>query len=386
MTSAEIVVIGAGVIGTSIAFRLAESGRQVMMIDRNGIGAATSSACDKAIFLQSKRPGLHMDLARESRNMYNTLEEELGQSVEFKGAGGTVAIHTEQQMLFMKKFVHDQTQAGINVSLLNQKEAKEQQPILADDIIGASYSPDDAEVNPLKLSQGFATAAKRLGVEIMTHTEAIGIEKSNGKVTGVKTSKGVISTETVINACGPFASSIARFSGVPMNIKPRRGVILISEKVDPIVNGSLLDAQYIAAKHLSGQQPEYGIGLSLGQTDSGNLLIGGSREFVGFNKHVHSDVLHAIAYHACKVVPALTNIRIIRSMVGFRPFTGDGLPIIDRSEQLRGYILAAGHEGDGIALSPITGCLVRDLLNGGGPTSRFLPHLTSDRFKEKTLL
>ncbi|GAK07928.1 hypothetical protein JCM19038_1682 [Geomicrobium sp. JCM 19038] len=72
-------------------------------------------------------------------------------------------------------------------------------------------------------------------------------------------------------------------------------------------------------------------------------------------------------------------------MVGFRPFSGDGLPIIDQSKQLQGYVIAAGHEGDGIALSPITGCLVRDLLDGKGSTSRFLPHLTLDRFKEKTL-
>ncbi|GAK07927.1 FAD-binding oxidoreductase [Geomicrobium sp. JCM 19038] len=231
MKSAEVVVIGAGVIGTSIAYRLAQTGREVLMIDRNGIGAATSSACDKAIFLQSKRPGLHMELARESRKMYDTLENELGQSVEFKGAGGTVAIQTESQMEFMKQFINNQNQAGIDVSLLDQQEAKESQPILADDVIGAAYSPDDAEVNPLKLSQGFAAAAKRIGVKFQTHTEVIGIEKSNGKITGVKTAKGTILTETVVNATGPFASAIAQFTGVPMNIEPRRGVILISEKV-----------------------------------------------------------------------------------------------------------------------------------------------------------
>src|SRR5699024_7805860 len=98
--------------------------------------------------------------------------------------------------------------------------------------------------------------------------------------------------------------------------------------------------------------------------ESGNILIGGSREFVGFDKTIPMKVVEAIAEHAQKIAPSLGDVKIIRTMAGFRPFTGDGLPIIDETPEVKGFIIAAGHEGDGIALSPITGKLVADLVEG----------------------
>jgi glycine/D-amino acid oxidase-like deaminating enzyme len=380
--TADAVIIGAGVIGSSIAFRLAEQGRKVVLVDKAGPGAGASGSCDKAIFLQSKRPGLHMELALASRRLYDTLEAELDADLELKNDGGMVAIETPEHLDFMRDFVRKQQDAGISVELLEGDEARTRQPCLSPHVLGASFSPDDAEVNPLALNTALFRAAVRHGAESLTHCEVTGIRASAGRVTGVETRQGSISTPLVVNAAGPFAGQVGQLAGVHVPVKPRRGTILISEAVGPMVNGSMLCAQYIAAKHLaavgSAHVPRYGIGLSLGQTDSGNLLIGGSREFAGFDKAGGPEIMAAIAQHAIRIVPALANIRIIRSMSGFRPYTGDGLPIIDRAPGLDGYVIAAGHEGDGIALAPITGILVRDLLDG--EASPFLHALTVNRF------
>src|SRR5699024_9488067 len=151
-----------------------------------------------------------------------------------------------------------------------------------------------------------------------------------GPITGLHTPNGPLSTNLVINAAGRFASNIAEMVGVQLPIEPRRGAILITERVKPILYGSMLSSQYIAAKHVvdDHEMPPYGVGLSLGQTESGNILIGGSREFVGFDKKIPMKVVEAIAEHAQKIAPSLGDVKIIRTMAGFRPFTGDGLPII----------------------------------------------------------
>ena len=364
METADVVIIGGGVIGTSIAFRLAKLFEKIVLIEKGEIGGQTSGSCDKAIFLQSKKAGFPIKMAIASREIYKNLQEELGMSFEFKQSGGMIVIESDSHLPFMEAFTKSQRESGINIELLNRKEALRRQPCFSSHITGATYCQDDAEVNPLLLSQAFAYGAKREGVDVRTHTEVINIHVKKGKVEGIVTNKGKIATNLVINATGPFAGNIVKMVNADLPIQPRRGVILITEKVKPIINGSVLCSQYIAAKHLASEEnvPPFGIGLSLGQTENGNLLIGGSREFVEFNKQVSTEVFSSIAKHACRIAPVLRKLKIIRTMVGFRPFTGDGLPIIDELPDVKGFIIAAGHEGDGIALAPITGKLVADLV------------------------
>lgn len=387
MKSADVVVIGAGVSGTSIAFRLAQQGRKVMVVDRGGPGSGASGACDKAIFLQSKRPGVHMELALVSRRMYDSLEAELDAEIEFQNDGGMVVIENERHSEFMAAFVEKQRLAGIAVSLMEGDEARSRQPLLAPHVIGATFSPDDAEVNPLALNAALFRAAARLGAVMQTHTEVTAINQKGGRITSVDTTNGRILTDLVINAAGPYAARIGALAGVNVPVRPRQGTILISEPIAPAVHGSLVCSQYIAAKHLTevdsdSAAPPFGIGLSLGQTKSGNLLIGGSREFAGFNKIPNQEVVPEIARHAARIVPSIASVRIIRSMTGFRPYTGDGLPIIDYAPEVEGYVIAAGHEGDGLALAPITGQLVSDLLAGQGPTHHFLKSLSVGRLTQ----
>ncbi|MFT9846220.1 NAD(P)/FAD-dependent oxidoreductase [Aneurinibacillus sp. REN35] len=391
MQIADAVVIGGGIIGTSIAFRLARQGRSVVLIEKGILASGTSGACDKAIFLQSKKVGLHLELAKASAALYQSLEEELDTSLEYERTGGMIVIETEEQLEIMKGFVEKQQHSGIRVDLLSQAETHAMQPTLSPHVVGATWSGEDADVNPLLVTHGFASAAKRAGAVIMTHTEVMGIMKEKNRVTGVMTSRGAIATELIINAAGPYAPTIGRLAGVEIPIIPRRGMILITERMPPMLKGNMLCAQYITAKHMAGAEPakqqedRCGIGLSFGQTKSGNFLLGGSREFTGFDRHVPPETLRKIASHACRIIPFLCNTRIIRTMVGFRPFTGDGLPIIGEAPELKGFIIAAGHEGDGIALSPITGMIVANIAEKRGPYLALAESLGLERFQDRPL-
>lgn len=381
METADVVIIGGGMIGTSIAFQLGHLFKKVVVLESGELGGQTSASCDKAIFLQSKKPGFPIKLARESRKMFSHLEEDLGMSIEFKPSGGMIIIESEEHLPFMEEFTEKQRDAGIDIDILDNKEVLERQPCLSPDVIGATFCREDAEVNPMYLSQAFAHGAEQQHVDIRTYTKVTQIFTEKNKVTGVETTKGTILTDLVINAAGPFATNVAKMANVELPIKPRRGAILITDRQPPILKGSMLCSQYIAAKHVisdTDKTPPFGVGLSLGQTTSGNILIGGSREFVGFNKMVPSEVFAAIAKHAEKIAPYLADVKIIRTMAGFRPFTGDGLPIIDEAPNVQGFMIAAGHEGDGIALSPITGRLVADFIEG--KNNEFLPPLRLDRF------
>ena len=380
MPHSDVVVIGAGVIGASIAYQLSHAGYAVTVLEKHAPGAGASGSCDQSIFLQSKRPGVHMRLALASRAKFDTLADELDMPLEFSADGGMVAIENEEQWAFMDSFVAKQRHAGIQVELLDQAETRRAQPLLADGILGASYCSMDAEVNPLLLNAAYLAAAQRAGARVVRDAEVRAVLEDGAAVRGVVTERESYAAGVVINAAGPYAGSVGALAHVPTPIVPRRGTILITEALPRQLHGVLLSAQYVAAKHLStqsGQEIPFGVGLSLGQTSSGNLLIGGSREFVGFSPTVPGEVPAEIARHALKIVPSLRKHRVIRTMKGFRPFTGDGLPIIE--ENRPGWITAAGHEGDGIALAPLTGQLVLDLLTGSGPTYHFLEALSSQR-------
>ncbi|HHY70787.1 MAG TPA: FAD-binding oxidoreductase [Thermoanaerobacterales bacterium] len=370
--SADAVIVGGGVIGTSIAYYLSKKGIKPILLERDDLASGSSGACDIDIILQSKNPGIHLQLAMESAKMYKTLADELDFNIEYETCGGMILIENEEQLKVMRDFVKRQKAIGLQVKLLDLKEASEIQPGLSPHLVGATYSPQDAHVNPMKLCQAFAKAAKELGTEVYLNTGVLDIRLEKGKVKSVITSKGEVQTKTVINAAGVYAPMIGEMVGLSLPIKPRRGQIIVTEPVPKLVMADVLCAKYIVAKYNpklieESDNPEtrLGVGLSLSQTHDGQILIGATREFVGYNKNTTHEALRAILRNATRLVPALKSIHAIRSFAGLRPYTPDGLPLLGQVEGIQGFIMAAGHEGDGIALSPVTGRIISELIVDG---------------------
>lgn len=381
-TSPHIVIIGGGIIGTSIAFHLSKQTAQVTLIEAGDLASGSSGACDGLVFMQSKKPGIHLRLAIESLKRFEELKKELPFDIEFKKTGGLVIIETDTEYQAMEKYVKKQQAIGLDVQLLDNTQTHKKEPLLSASIIGSTFSPLDAQVNPINLTLGFAIAARKNHAKIMTGTKVHDILINNNKVTGVATNRGSIKADLVVNAAGSMAGLISQMVGIHTPIKPRRGQIVVTHAGKSILKHCLISAKYIAAKYDPGLAGKSGQGISMEQTDNGNLLLGSTREFSGFNKENTLSGIRGIIKQAATVLPTLENFQIIRTFAGLRPFTPDGLPILGPVKSLEGFIMAAGHEGDGIALSPITGDLMSQMLLGKKPAICLDP-FSPDRFEDK---
>ncbi len=362
--TADVLIIGAGVIGASISFHLTRHGIKPLLVEKSDPAAGSSGACDGLVFLQSKKPGLHLKLALESRRRFDGLADTLGKSIEFKNPGGMCLIESEAELAAMQLSVAEQRASGLDVELIDGNEARRREPCLSGKVIAATFSALDAQVNPYALTFAFLRAAESAGARILTGIEAKGIEVASGKATGVFTENRRISASVVVNAAGAQAAEVGRLAGLEIPITPRRGQILVTAAVPPLLRHCLISAQYVAAK-----------------ADSGNILIGSTREFVGFDRRTTFDGIRTIASRIAPVIPALKRVPVIRTFGGLRPYTPDGLPILGKVAGLEGFIMAAGHEGDGIALSAVTGELIADLI-ATGRTQFPLDAFRLERFRE----
>ncbi len=363
--SADVVVIGGGIIGTAIAYFLSHQKINVILLEKNGIASGSSGACDGAVVMQTKKPGVHLKLALQSHALLGRIQDHLPVPIEYEKNGGLIVIETDDEKTAMQQFVEAQRQAGLDVELLDHNQLRTLAPNLSDHLIGATYSPLDSKINPIALTLGFAMGAKQKGTEILTGTAVSDIEVEGRQISTVVTASGKIGTRTVINATGVHASEIGLMLGIDIPIKPRRGQLLVTEARPGFLKPWLGSANYIAAKYNPQLAREGASGVSIDQTQNGNLLLGATREFVGYDKRTTVEGLTQIASRAVRILPDLKHTHLIRAFAGLRPYTPDGLPILGKVEKIKGLIMAAGHEGDGIALSAITGKLISDLVLEG---------------------
>ncbi|MBW1713450.1 MAG: FAD-binding oxidoreductase [Deltaproteobacteria bacterium] len=361
----DVIVIGGGAIGSSIAFHLARHKIGVILLEKGGLASGSSGACDGLVFLQSKKPGIHLELALASLKLFKNLADRLPMDMEFRQAGGLVVIESEAELEVMKSYVAEQRATGLEVSLLDAAETRRLEPCLAENIVGAAYSPMDSQVNPIRMTLALALGAKEGGAEIITDSPVTGMEQIGAGTWSVTAGRDVYQAPTVVNAAGVLAPQIAAMVGLDIPIKPRRGQLIVTDFEGVELNHCLISAGYIAAKFNPEIAREAGQGVSIEQTKSGNLLLGSTREFVGFNRRTTLSGLKSIAARSSKIIPGLSAMNLIRSFAGLRPYTPDGLPCLGLVEGLEGLIMAAGHEGDGISLSLITGHLMAQLVVSG---------------------
>jgi sarcosine oxidase subunit beta len=368
-SGAEIVVIGGGIIGTSVAYFSAKRGYKVTVLERQNLSSGASGACDGTLFLQTKNPGPHLELALRSLALYRAIKDEIDLDIEYAASGGMGIIEDETQAELMRHNLELQRSSGLKVELLDIKQARELEPLLGEHLWGATYCAADAQVNPFVVVRAFSRAACRLGAKVRLGVQVTDFVWENGRVRGVQTDQGPVYGDCVVNAAAVWAPALTAKYGYEPPIIPRRGQILVTEPLPPgTIRHMLLCACYLTAKHhpellnMKERQHRLGVGLIVEQTASGGLLLGSTREFVGFDRRTTMAGIEAVAKHICEDMPALGRVNVIRTFAGLRPRTPDGMPILGPVESLPGLLMAAGHEGDGIALAPITGEIIADHL------------------------
>ncbi|MCL2780223.1 MAG: FAD-dependent oxidoreductase [Actinomycetia bacterium] len=385
MATDDVVVVGAGIVGLSAAYYLAKAGASVTVVDRFDVAAGTSGACDGNVMLQSKEPGPMLDIGLEASARYPGLIEELGEDVEYERHGSLILMESEDQVERMRPGIEATRAAGVEIRLLDHQAVADLQPEVAEHIVAGAYCPSDVTLNPLLMCFALARAAKRLGVKYRFGDPVREVVVTDGAAAGVRVGGDLLAAPNVVLAGGVWTPELLAPLGRTVPIKPRKGHIVVTEVCRPFVNTAMVSPSYLFDKHAhGGQRPAAGgggvsVSFSLDQTVSGTMFIGSSREMGSDDVATASAVLRRIAVNAARIVPCLADVRVIRSFAGLRPVTPDGRPLIGAIGP-RGLHIAAGHEGDGIALGPITGELVTELVLDG-KASRDLTPFDPERFE-----
>ncbi len=374
----EITVIGGGVIGCFIAYYLSKAGKDVVLVDKGDVGAGASGANDACIMAQSKKPGPKLSLAIHSSNtLWQNLAEELDHDIEYVRKGSMLVMESEEEVEFIRAFTQAQKDFGLPVEFLDQKETRRLQPAISPRILASTFCPIDGEVNPFFLLVALVNKIRCHGGRIYTHCAVEGFKTREGMMTHVATERGLIQTSVVVCAGGAYSSHVGRMAGVDIPIEPRRGQVLITEAIPPLIGPYIMSAKAIVAKHSAvasahekAGSPEYALGMIISQTVSGNMVLGVTYEFAGYDTRTTVQGITAVARYTSTILPALRNLRVIRTFSGLRPFTRDGLPIVGPSDRFPNFIIAAGHEGDGVAVSPATGMEVSQRLIEGAWSDR----------------
>ena len=374
MNKTDVIIIGSGVIGGSLAWHLARKGRKVLVLEKKDTASGAAGATDGVVGYHTKKPGKQMDLAVQSIRMFDTLEEELGEPIAYGlRAGGMQPVEDKTQWDILSAIVEEQVKSGVDIRMISAEEARKIEPQLSEDIYGALYSSTGGKINPLKLTMAFTHAAKRLGAEYKYQTEVTGFIIENGVCLGVRTKDEEFYADAVVNCCGAWAGEVAALAGLDLPIKPRKGQLAVTEPIAPFMTATLQCARYNVIKF----RPEtikdenvlkLGQSLSIEQQEEGGLIIGGTREFADFEGENTFVAIDAMMKRAARFFPALRNVSVIRFFSGFRPYTPDGMPLLGPVKTLDHFYMAAGHEGDGIALSPVTGKLMAEYIVDGKPS------------------
>ncbi|MFA7573795.1 MAG: FAD-binding oxidoreductase [Lutispora sp.] len=373
--TANVVIIGGGISGCSIAYNLAKKGiKDIVVIEKQYLTSGSTGRCGAGIRMQwgTERNCLLSKMAVE---FFENANEELGadHDIEFKQGGYLIVAATEKEVDQFKKNVVLQNSLGIPSVYLSPKEAKEIIPHMDETkILGATFCPRDGHLNPFHTTEAFAHAAKRLGVEFMTYTTVTGITTQNGKVTGVQTDKGYISTPIVVNAAGGYSKIIGEMAGIDVPIYAQRHQILVTEPVEPLQGPMYMSF----ALNIYCQQSPHG-SFIMGRGDDNeptDLRINSSWQF-----------MEEMAKTSCGLLPLLAKLRIVRQWAGLYTMTKDAHPIYGAVKELEGFYLACGFSGHGFMLGPATGLLMAETILGE-PTTIPIDNLDKDRFARGELI
>lgn len=346
-----MVVIGAGVVGAACAYYAARAGASVVVVDRGSVAGGTTGAGEGNLLVSDKEPGAELDLALLSSGLWRGLAEEVG-GFEYEAKGGLVVAASADGLKALHDLADRQRAAGVETRAADDVHAYE--PHLAGDLAGGIFYPQDAQVQPMLAAARLLRAS---GAQVRTGTTVVGLSPGT-----VRTDRGDIAAGAVINASGTWGGDVAALAGVSVPVLPRRGFILVTEPLPQMIRHKVYAAEYVA--NVASDDAGLETSVVVEGTPAGTVLIGASRERVGFDRTLSIPVLRRLARQAIDLFPFLREVAAIRAYCGFRPYCPDHLPVIGPDPRVPGLYHACGHEGAGIGLAAATGHLIAESLTG----------------------
>ncbi|WP_433186739.1 NAD(P)/FAD-dependent oxidoreductase [Actinoallomurus sp. CA-150999] len=378
VSSTDVVIVGGGVVGAACAYYAARAGLSVTVVERGAVAGGTTGAGEGNLLVSDKEPGPELDLALHSSALWAELaaQDGLGAAFEYEAKGGLVVAETEEGVAGLAELAARQRAAGVDTDSVPAADLPGYEPQLAPDLAGGMFYPQDAQVQPMLAAAHLLRASK---AEVRTGVTVTGMLRAGDRVTGVRTDRGDLAAGAVVNAAGTWGGEVAALAGAHVPILPRRGFILVTEPLPPLIRHKVYAAEYVA--NVASDDEGLESSAVVEGTPSGTILIGASRERVGFDRTMSLPALRRLARQAIRLFPVLGDVAAIRAYCGFRPYCPDHLPVIGPDPRAEGLIHACGHEGAGIGLATATGHLIAQSLTGARPDLDLGP-FRPDRFPE----
>ena len=362
----DIVIIGAGIMGTSLAYFLAKAGQDVCVVDKGVVGGESSGRSAGGV-RQNHRPPAELSLAMRSVQLWKMLAEESDLDFEYRQHGNLGLAWNEEDVADKMAMVERQRAARLECYFLNRAETRALVPSVTDAYLGGTYCPTDGSAEPHLATVALARAATRLGATIHEHREVTGIQVVDGKISAVLTASGPIATGVVVNAVGAWAPVIGRMVGLRIPATVCRSHLLVTERLPPFLEPFTGTGRYGYFR----------------QTLSGNVIIGYPSQPVPDYNHrrVTYEALTVGARRTATIIPRLRGVSLIRAFTGFTVWTPDFLPIMGPVKQPKGFFIAAEFSGTGFAMGPVYGELMAELILHGR-TSPPIDAFSLERFDQ----
>lgn len=369
------MVVGASMVGAACALYAARAGLDVILVDRGPVAGGTTGAGEGNILVSDKEPGPELQLALLSARLWGELAQELGPAVEYEPKGGLVVASTPASLTALTGLAAGQRAAGVSAGHVRADQLHELEPHLARGLAGGVLYPQDAQVMPTLAAAHLVRAS---GARLETGRTVIRVLRDTaGAVRGVRTDRGDVLAPAVVNAAGTWGAEVAALAGVRLPVLPRRGFVLVTEPLPRQVRHKVYAADYVA--DVASDSAALQTSPVVEGTAAGPVLIGASRERVGFDRSFSLPVVRALAAGATRLFPFLEHVRAMRTYLGFRPYLPDHLPAVGPDPRVPGLFHACGHEGAGIGLATGTGHLIAQTLTGRRPELDLAP-FRPDRF------
>ncbi|MEU7298338.1 FAD-binding oxidoreductase [Streptomyces exfoliatus] len=373
----DVIIVGAGVVGAACAYYAALAGLSVTVVDRGSVAGGTTGAGEGNLLVSDKEPGPELELALLATSLWRELAGVLPARIEYETKGSLVVAADETGTRALRAFAARQEKAGVTAQEIPGGRLHDLEPHLAPGLAGGFLYPQDAQVMPAHAAAHLLRAGGDR-VRLRLDEEVTGLlTGAAGEIRGVRTAKGELHAPYVVNAAGTWGGALAELAGVHLPVLPRRGFVLVTEPLPRVVRHKVYAADYVA--DVASDSAALQTSAVVEGTPAGPVLIGASRERVGFDRTLSTEVLGRLAAGAVGLFPVLGTVRAIRTYLGFRPYLPDHLPAIGPDPRVPGLLHACGHEGAGIGLAPVTGLIIAACLTGGRPPLDIRP-FRPDRF------
>ncbi|MBV8940539.1 MAG: FAD-binding oxidoreductase [Solirubrobacterales bacterium] len=349
-TSAAVVVIGGGVIGSSAAFHLAEAGVEVVLLERAHLGSGSTSRAAGGVRTQFS-DALNVEIARRSLDAFRDFARRPGWDIDLRHVGYLFVLSRESDVEEFQRSVALQNERGLDSRMVTAGEARGLCPLVeGDDILAGAFSPGDGHATPEGVVQGYASAARAHGADIRLNCEVLDIETSGDEITAVVTDQGSIETTTVTCAAGAWSRSCGAMVGVHLPVTPLRRQILFTEGIGGMPAHLPMTIDFESSFYFHRE----GLGVLMGMSDP--------HEKPGFSVETTDDWIPGLMEVVRRRAPRLADAGIRGGWAGLYEMTPDRNAIIGEAEGVSRFLYATGFSGHGFLQAPAVGEILRDLV------------------------